>query len=281
MPTMPGRFGMPQMRRVPLVLFVAFYTVVTCGPLLWVAMMSLRTTTEIFKSPYGFPSPAHWEKFADAWTKSNYGTYFWNSTIVVIVAVALVTVVGAMAAHCLARYTFRGNRLVRFLILTGLVLPPQLVILALFQILLDINLYNTRSGLIFVYVATHIAMTVYILEGFFAQIPQDLFDAARMDGYSDFEIFWRVTVPIGAPAIFTAVTLNFIVLWNEFLFAVVLLTDDDKRTLPLGLMHFTGSHQLDVGMAATGLMIAMLPVIVIYAFFSETMIKGMTAGAVR
>ena len=105
------------------------------------------------------------------------------------VAVALVTVIGSMAAHCLARYTFRGHRLVRFLILTGLVLPPQLVILALFQILLDINLYNTLTGLILVYVATHIAMTVYILEGFFAQIPQDLFDAARMDGYSDFEIF--------------------------------------------------------------------------------------------
>ena len=275
------RLGMERMRRVPLVLFVAFYTVVTGGPLLWVAMMSLRTTAEIFKAPYAFPSPAHWGKFADAWTKSNYGTYFWNSTIVVVVAVVLVTAVGAMAAHCLARYTFRGNRLVRFLILTGLVLPPQLVILALFQILLDIDLYNTRTGLVLVYVATHIAMTVYILEGFFAQIPQDLFDAARMDGYSDFEIFWRVTVPIGAPAIFTTVTLNFIVLWNEFLFAVVLLTDDDKRTLPLGLMHFTGSHQLDVGMAATGLMIAMLPVVVIYALFSETMIKGMTAGAVR
>ncbi len=275
------RLGMEQVRRVPLVLFVAFYTVVTGGPLLWVAMMSLRTTAEIFKAPYAFPSPAHWEKFADAWTKSNYGTYFWNSTIIVVAAVVLVTAVGAMAAHCLARYTFRGNRLVRFLILTGLVLPPQLVILALFQILLDINLYNTRTGLVLVYVATHVAMTVYILEGFFAQIPQDLFDAARMDGYSDFEIFWRVTVPIGAPAIFTTVTLNFIVLWNEFLFAVVLLTDDDKRTLPLGLMHFTGSHQLDVGMAATGLMIAMLPVILIYALFSETMIKGMTAGAVR
>lgn len=275
------RLGLDQVRRVPLVLFVAFYTVVTGGPLLWVAMMSLRTTAEIFKSPYGLPFPAHWEKFTDAWTKSNYGTYFWNSTVVVVAAVALVTVIGAMAAHCLARYSFRGNRLVRYLILIGLVLPPQLVILALFQILLDINLYNTLTGLVLVYVATHIAMTVYILEGFFAQIPQDLFDAARMDGYSDFEIFWRVTMPIGAPAIFTAVTLNFIVLWNEFLFAVVLLTDDDKRTLPLGLMHFTGSHQLDVGMAATGLMIAMLPIIAIYTFFSETMIKGMTAGAVR
>src|SRR5438105_10456788 len=275
------RLGFAQVRRLPLVLFVILYTVVTGGPLLWVATMSLRTTAEIFKDPYGLSSPAHWEKFADAWTKSNYGTYFWNSTFVVVVAVILVTVIGAMAAHCLARYEFRGNRLVRFLILSGLVLPPQLLILALFQILLDINLYNTLTGLVLVYVATHIAVTVYILEGFFAQIPQDLFDAARMDGYSDFEIFWRVSLPIGAPAIFTAVTLNFIVLWNEFLFAVVLLTDDDKRTLPLGIMHFTGSHQLDIGMAATGLMIAILPVIVLYAFFSETMIKGMTAGAVR
>jgi len=279
--TMTAQPWFAQVRRLPLVAFALLYTVVTGGPLLWVATMSLRTTAEIFKDPYGLPSPIHWEKFVDAWTKSNYGTYFWNSTIVVVAAVALVTVIGAMAAHCLARYSFRGNRLVRFLILTGLVLPPQLVILALFQILLDVGLYNTHPGLVLVYVATHIAITVYILEGFFAQIPQDLFDAARMDGYSDFEIFWRVTVPIGAPAIFTAVTLNFIVLWNEFLFAVVLLTDDSKRTLPLGLMHFTGSHQLDVGMAATGLMIAMLPVIVIYALFSETMIKGMTAGAVR
>ena len=275
------RLGFEQVRRLPLVLFVVVYTIVTGGPLLWVATMSLRTTAEIFKNPYGVPSPAHWEKFVEAWTKANYSTYFWNSTIVVVIAVALVTVIGAMAAHCLARYRFRGNRIVRFLILSGLVLPPQLVILALFQILLDLDLYNTLTGLIIVYVATHIAMTVYILEGFFTQIPQDLFDAARMDGYSDFEIFWRVTMPVGAPAIFTTVTLNFIILWNEFLFAVVLLTDDDKRTLPLGIMHFTGSHQLDVGMVATGLMSAILPIILIYAIFSETMIKGMTAGAIR
>jgi multiple sugar transport system permease protein/raffinose/stachyose/melibiose transport system permease protein len=278
---MQMRLGLAQLRRLPLILFVVLYSVVSGGPFLWVATMSLRTTAEIFKNPYGVPSPVHWEKFADAWTKSNYSTYFWNSATVVVIAVVLVTVIGSMAAHCLARYRFRGNRFVRFLILSGLVLPPQLLILALFQILLDLDLYNTLTGLVIVYVATHIAMTVYILEGFFAQIPQDLFDAARMDGYSDFEIFWRVTMPIGAPAIFTTVTLNFIILWNEFLFAVVLLTDDAKRTLPLGIMHFTGSHQLDVGMVATGLMIAILPIILIYAFFSEAMIKGMTAGAVR
>jgi ABC-type glycerol-3-phosphate transport system permease component len=268
-------------RRTPLLLFLLVYTLVTGGPFLWVATMSLRTTPEIFAAPYAFPSHFHWEKFAEAWTKSNYGTYFWNSMIVVVTAVLLLTVIGAMGAHCLARYRFRGSRLVRFVILSGMILPPQLMILSLFQILRDFGLYNTLTGLIVVYVAGHLAMTMYILEGFFAQIPQDLFDAARMDGYSDFEIFWRITLPIGVPALFTTVTLNFIILWNEFLYAVVLLTDDDKRTLPLGVMHFMGSHQLDVGMLATGLMITIAPIILLYACFSETMIKGMTAGAVR
>ena len=277
----PTTLWLGYLQRTPLLLFLVLYTVFTGGPFLWVAEMSLRTTPEIFASPYALPGRLHWEKFADAWTKSNYGTYFWNSVIVVVTAVALLTVIGAMVAHCLARYRFRGNRLIRFAILSGMILPPQLLILSLFQILLEYRLYNTLTGLIIVYVAGHIAMTVYILEGFFAQIPQDLFDAARMDGYADFEIFWRITLPIGMPAIFTTVTLNFIILWNEFLYAVVLLTEDDKRTLPLGIMHFMGSHQLDVGMVATGLMITIAPIILLYAFFSETMIRGMTAGAVR
>jgi ABC-type glycerol-3-phosphate transport system permease component len=240
-----------MLRRTPLMLFVLGYTVLTGGPFLWVASMSLRSTAEIFADPYALPSGMHWDKFAEAWTQSNYSTYFWNSTIVVAGAVAIVTVIGAMTAHCLARYQFRTRRLIRFVILSGLVLPPQMLILSLFQILLDYHLYDTLPGLTLVYVASQLAMTVYLLEGFFAQIPQDLFDAARMDGYSDFEIFWRITLPIGVPAIFTTVILNFVTLWNEFLYAVVLMTDDDKRTLPLGIMHFMGSHQLDVGMVAT------------------------------
>lgn len=270
-----------RLRRTPLLVFVVCYTLLTGGPFLWVASMSLRTTAEILASPYALPSKVHWEKFPEAWINSNYGTYFWNSAITVVSAVVILTVIGAMVAHGLARYRFRGARLIRFAILSGMVLPPQLLILSLFQILLGYGLYNSLLGLILVYVAAHLGMTVYILEGFFAQIPQDLFDAARMDGYGDLDIFWRITLPIGLPALFTTVTLNFIILWNEFLFAVVFLTDDEKRTLPLGIMHFMGSHQLDVGMVATGLMIAIAPVLLLYALFSETMIRGMTAGAVR
>ena len=160
-------------------------------------------------------------------------------------------------------------------------LPPQMLILSLFEMMFRYRLYNSLTGLIIVYVATELPLTVYLLESFFAQIPQDLFDAARLDGYSDFEIFWHITLPIALPAIFTTVTLNFIMLWNEFLYAVVLLTDNSKRTLPLGIMQFMGGHQLDIGMVATGLIIAVLPVILLYGFFSETIITGMTAGAIR
>lgn len=270
-----------HIRRAPWLLFLILYTLVAGGPFVWVAFMSLRTTNEILDHPYALPSPAHWAKFAEAWTTSKYGIYFWNSLVVVGCAVVLVTIIGAMAAHAFARFQFRGRRTLRLVILSGMMAPPQLLILALFQILLQIGLYNTLAGLVLVYVATQLAMTIYILEGFFAQLPQDLFDAARMDGYSDFEIFWRITLPIGMPAIATTVVLNFIILWNEFLFAVVLLTDDDKRTLPLGIIHFMGAHQLDVGMIATGLMISIAPIIALYACFSDIMIKGMTAGAVR
>src|SRR5262249_23790726 len=145
-----SRAWIAYLRRTPLLLFVVLYTVVSAGPFLWVAVMSLRTTPEIFAAPYAWPTRFHWEKFVEAWTRSNYGTYFWNSAIVVVSAVVVTTVAGAMVAHCLARYRFRGSRVLRFVILSGLILPPQLLILSLFQILLEYGLYNTLLGLMLV-----------------------------------------------------------------------------------------------------------------------------------
>jgi ABC-type glycerol-3-phosphate transport system permease component len=243
--------------------------------------MSLRTTTEISQNHFGLPIPAHWEKFPQAWFNSNYSVYFFNSTTIVVSAVLILTLVGAMAAHCFARYRFRLNRVLYFLIFSTIIFPPQITIIALFQILVQYGLYNTKVGLTLVYVSIQLPLTIYILESFFARIPSDLFDAARMDGYSEWAIFWRVSFPIALPAVATTVILNFILLWNEFLYAVVLINDEANRTLPLGIQRFMGDQLEDVGMIATGLMIAIVPVIVIYAFFSERLIQGMTAGAVK
>ena len=260
---------------------LAAYTAFAAGPFVWVAIMSLRTTSEITADPYALPEQFHWWKYGEAWFNSNYETYFWNSTIVTVTSVAILSLCGAMAAHCLARYRFPGNRFILFLIFSTIILPPQITIIGIFQLLVQYGLYDRHVGLILVYVSMQMPLTVYILEGFFARLPQDLFDAARIDGYSDFEIFWRITLPIGLPAIATTVILNTIYIWNEFLFAVVLLVDDSKRTLPLGIQRFMGDHLDDTGMLATGLMIAVIPIIVAYVFFSEKVIQGMTAGAVK
>jgi ABC-type glycerol-3-phosphate transport system permease component len=268
-------------KRAALLLGLSLYTAFAAGPFVWAAMMSLRTTTEITRDHFALPVPAHFEKFPLAWFNSNDNVYFTNSAMIVLSAVAILTVVGAMAAHCFARYRFRLNRVLYFLIFSTIIFPPQITIIALFQILVQYGLYNTRLGLVAVYVAIQLPLTIYILETFFARIPADLFDAARMDGYSEWEIFWRVSFPIALPAVATTVILNFILLWNEFLYAVVLITDEANRTLPLGIQRFMGDQLEDTGMIATGLMIAIVPVILVYAFFSERLIQGMTAGAVK
>ena len=197
---------MAVVRRSLLLLALSLYTSFAAGPFVWAAMMSLRTTTEIHRNHFAFPSPAHWEKFSDAWFNSNYGIYFANSLQVVVVAVLILTLVGAMAAHCLARYRFRLNRVIYFVLFSTIIFPPQITIISLFQILVQYGLYNSKIGLTLVYVAIQLPLTIYILESFFARIPADLFDAARMDGYSDWEIFWRVALPIALPAVATTVS---------------------------------------------------------------------------
>ena len=275
------RISASGLRMAALLLFIVIYTAYSAGPFVWVASMSLRTTTEIAANPYALPWPWHFDKFASAWLDSNYDTYFFNSVSIVLSAVALLTIIGGMAAHCFARYRFRFKGVVYFLIVSTIIFPPQVTVIGLFQIMVDYGLYNSRIGLVLVYVSIQLPVTIYILEAFFARIPKDLFEAARIDGYSEWAIFWKISLPVALPAISTTVILNTILLWNEFLYAVVLITEDDKRTLPLGVLRFLGDQLEDVGMIATGLMIAIVPVVLIYVFFSERLIQGMTAGAVK
>jgi ABC-type glycerol-3-phosphate transport system permease component len=273
-----GRAG-----RLLLLLPVLAYTVFSAGPYLWTAMMSLRTTDEIHRSHYGLPIPAHWGKYHRAWTEFGYATYFRNSAIVTVAAVILVTMLGAMAAFAFARrrYAFPGREPLFLLVFLSIMFPPQIMLLALFQILVQYKLFNTLTGLILVYVATELPLTIYLLRAFFAQIPSELEEAARIDGCSDWSLFWRIMLPMALPAVATTVILNFIYFWNEFLYAVVFITRQQSRTLPLAIQFLVSDQYFDIGMLATGLMIATLPVLVLYLFLSEWFVKGMTAGAIK
>ncbi len=269
--------------RYLLLLPLLVYTLYTFGPFLWAAVMSLRTTQEITANHYGLPMPPHWDKYPTAWLNFGYATYFRNSFIVTAGSVFVVTLVGSMSAYVFARRRFKFplREPLFLLIFLAIMFPPQITVLALYQVLVKYKLYNTLQGLLLVYSAAELPLTVFLLRGFFSQIPQDIEDAARMDGCSDFQMFWRVMFPMARPAVATTVVLNFITYWNEFLYAVVLVHRQQARTLPLAVMFLLGEQYQDVGMLATGLMIATLPVIILYVFFSEQFIQGITAGALK
>jgi len=197
--------------------------------------------------------------------------------------VVIVTLIGAMAGFAFGRrrYQFPLREPLFLLIFLSIMFPPQIMLLSLFQILVQYGLFNSLTGLVLVYVATELPLTIYLLRAFFAQIPTELEEAARIDGCSDWTMFWRVMFPMALPAVATTVILNFIYFWNEFLYAVVFITRQQIRTLPLAIQFLVSDQYQDIGMLATGLMIATLPVLVFYLFLSEWFVKGMTAGAIK
>jgi multiple sugar transport system permease protein/raffinose/stachyose/melibiose transport system permease protein len=200
-----------------------------------------------------------------------------------VASVLLVTVIGALAAFGFARrrYAFPLREPLFLLIFLSIMFPPQIMLLSLFQILVQYKLFNSLAGLVLVYVATELPLTIYLLRAFFAQIPTELEEAARLDGCSDWAMFWRVMFPMALPAVATTVILNFIYFWNEFLYAVVFITRQEIRTLPLAIQFLVSDQYFDIGMLATGLMIATLPVLLLYLFLSEWFVRGMTAGAIK
>ena len=187
-----------RLARVVLLLPVLAYTAFSAGPYIWTAMMSLRTTEEIYRSHYGLPIPAHWLKYATAWNEFGYATYFKNSTIVAVASVLVVSVIGSMAGFAFARrrYHFPLREPLFLLIFLSIMFPPQITLIALFQNLVQYGLYNTLQGLTLVYAAAELPLTVFLLRAFFVQIPGDLEDAARLDRCSDWRMFWQVMFPI-------------------------------------------------------------------------------------
>ena len=259
------------------------YTFITFAPFLWTATMSFRTTNDILDNPYGISWPPYIKNYIYAFTKFGFLRYVGNSVFVTVCALAITTIVTSLAAFGFARqrYQFGLREFIYYLIFISIMFPPQISLLALFQILVRYNLYNTLWGLILVYSASALPFNIFLLRAFFAQIPQDIEDASRIDGCSDWQMFWRVMFPIARPAVATTIVLNFINFWNEFLYAVTFVTKQEARTLPLAVMFFLGEAYLDLGMLASGLMVSVLPVIILYLILSEQFIKGMTAGAIK
>lgn len=254
------------------------YAAVALLPLLLMLSGAFRQTPDILDDPLGLPTTLDTSNFRQVWSDSSFPTYLLNSVVVTVGGVVLGTVVSVLAAYPLGRWRFRGAGLLTAFFLSGLMLPIRLGILPVFYLLQSLGLVDSRIGLILLYGASGVPFCVFVLIAFFRQVPAELEDAARVDGAGELRTFRSVMLPMVRPAVATVAIFQFVPLWNDFFFPLVLLRDDSKATVQVGLTRFFGEYQADWGVLFAGLLLAALPLVVLFVLATKQVVAGLTAG---
>jgi raffinose/stachyose/melibiose transport system permease protein len=262
-------------------LVLIFFALICLVPIFWVVANSLKTTREIALNPLGPPTSFRWENYVEAWTVGRFGKYFANSVIV-----SLPIVFGTVALSCLAGYGFArfklpGGKLIFYLFLLGLTVPFQSIMIPLFYLLRDIGFLGTYWAMIMPSIALGLPFGIFFMRAFFLRLPDELADAARIDGASEFGVFWSVMLPLSLPAIAAQVVFQFAGAWNSFMVPLIYVQKEELRPLVLGLMFFKSRYSQNIPLTMAGAMIVMLPIVVIYLIFQRKFIQGMTAGALK
>lgn len=274
-----------NVRRVLLVIILLFFTIMVILPFIWMLLMSLKTTSEILLDPYGIPEKLRWQNYVDLFTdpRIKIYQYFYNSIFVTFFALLGSTLLATMGGYGFGRkrYDFKMRGWLFALLLFALMLPPQIMYIPQFSMMAKYGLINTRWALVLLYIASELPMSTYLLSTYFSQLPAELEDAARIDGCTDWQTFWKVMLPLARPALSTVILLNFLYFWNELLLALTMVTNPALRTLPSAIYFFVGENGSELGMAASSLVAAMIPVLILYMFLSERFVEGMTAGALK
>ncbi|WP_045273999.1 carbohydrate ABC transporter permease [Microbacterium azadirachtae] len=259
---------------------LALWAIVVILPMLWTLLGSFKTTTEIFKSPFGLPADWNFNNYVSAWVDNNFGGMFVNTIIVVGCALILVMVLGAMCAYVLARFQIPGGRVVYYLMLAGLTFPPFLAIVPLFFILQSMQLLNTLPGLIITYVAFALPFTVFFLFSFFKSLPYEIQEAAYVDGASEWRTFFQVMLPMARPGMAAVAIMNFLGLWNQFILPISLNTNKDNYVLSQGMASYASSagYALDFGQMFAAVMITIIPVLIVYVLFQRQLQGSVSQG---
>ncbi len=269
---------------------LSVYAVLVIYPMFWLVATSLKTSYNIFKSPWALPEAFQWINYKNAMEKGDLARKIWNSVVVDSIALVLILLFSAMAAYVLARFRFRGNRALFAMFLSGMTIPVFLAVVPLFMLInrmsipvLDIPLLGTRTGLVIIYVAYSLSFTIFVLTGFFRSLPWELAEAAVIDGCSPSQVFWKIMLPLAKPGLATAGIFVFIGLWNEYPLALVLMTEESRHTLPLGIANLatTQKYAADWGALFAGLTVGILPTLLLYVVFQRQIEEGLTAGAVK
>lgn len=256
-------------------------SIVMLAPIVIMVFSAFKTNAQIFQSPFSIPDFTHVASILRVWNETDFLLYMGNSLFVTGASIALILILGTMAAYAIARYEFRGSGFILLFFLAGLTLPLKLAIIPLFIQMRDFGLIDSRLSLIFIYVATGLPTAVFIMTGFIRSLPNELEDAARMDGASEARIMWSVMLPLVRPAMVIAAIQNVVPIWNDFFFPLIFIQNNDLKTLPQGLTTFMGEFGTDWGVLFSGLTLSALPIIILYIALSRQFINGMTAGAIK
>ena len=256
------------------------WTLIVAVPLLWILMSSFKTTKQILNSPFGLPTKLDFTNYVNAWNGSGIGSYFANTLIVVGCALVIVMILGAMCAYVLARFRFFGSRAIYWLMLAGLTFPPFLAIVPLFKILQGIGLLNSLPGLILTYVAFALPFTVFFLYSFFQTLPDEIYEAAQVDGASEWRTFFQVMLPMAGPGMAAIAIFNFLGLWNQFLLPVALNSNQANYVLTQGMAQFASQagYSVDFGALYAAVVITVIPVLIIYVIFQRQLQGSVSQG---
>ena len=262
-------------------IFLTLVAVLYIAPLLWVFMVSFKTNSEIFTLPFALPESFYIDNFTFAWTAGKLGIATLNSFIVCAVTLILSMLIGSMAAFAIGRLRFKLAKPCMTFFLLGMMIPVHCVMIPLFTRFAKLGLSNSLTGLIIPYLTFSLPVTIFIMTGFFQSMPNELMESACIDGATIYEIFFKIALPLSKTGLFVTGLMTFVANWNELLLAMVFISDDMKKTLPVSLSKFVGPYNTNYSQMFAAIIIAIIPTIIVYCIFSNQIVDGLTAGAVK
>ncbi len=260
---------------------LALFALIAFGPLLVMWMNAIKSSSEIFKDPFSLPSDWQWVNLIKAWTVGRFSQYIGNTFIITIPTVLGVVALSSLAGYAFGQLKFAGSKVIYFMFLLGLMVPFQSIMIPMYYNLKDLNLLGTYWAMILPATALGLPFGIFLMQAFFRGLPSALADAARVDGCTEFGVFFKIMLPLAQPAIYSLIVFQFMWTWNAFLMPLLFLNEETLRPISLGLVFFSGRYTINYGLVAAGVTLATLPLIVVYIIFQRQFMRGLTAGAIK
>lgn len=270
--------GLGNILKWMLMLYFAFYTLF---PLIWLIISSFKTNTELFGDPFSLPAVWQIQNYINAFRVSGLIKMMGNSIFVGGVSTVLNVICASMLAYCISRFRFKGRETIFTFFAAGILVPLNALMVPYYVIISKIGLYNTRAGLILLYSAIGIPMSTFIIRGLMDSLSREIEEAAYIDGCGFFGRYFRIILPLSQNGLVTAATFQFLTCWNEFVFANLLTSSQNVRTIQLGIRYFTNQFSTDFVSMYAAIVISIVPSILGYMIFQKQIVSGLTSGAVK